>query len=165
MKKEGWGDWVEITGFLWRLKNCLLNVFWTDGMERFKRNTRKKRQSARRGVESRLLWIVSIISVKNKTKRKQTKTSLNLSGRSTGGNNTWKDSVHGRAHHLTAQTKQFLGRIGPDHFFFFFHTRTVSFLSEHFQAHGHLCTDLLLAIISNVIRSPKRTDRITQTTV
>ena len=34
-----------------------------------------------------------------------------------GGNIAWQDSVHGRAHHLTAQTKQFLGRTGTDNFF------------------------------------------------
>ena len=34
-----------------------------------------------------------------------------------------KDSVNGRAHHLTAQTKQYRGRIGTDHYF---HTATVS---------------------------------------
>ena len=28
-----------------------------------------------------------------------------------------KDSVHGRSHHLTAQTNQFLGRTGTDNFF------------------------------------------------
>ena len=29
-----------------------------------------------------------------------------------------KDSVHGRSHHLTAQTNQFFGRTGTDIFFF-----------------------------------------------
>ena len=40
-KGGGGGGGVKITGFLWHLKNYLLNVFWTDGMESFKRNTRK----------------------------------------------------------------------------------------------------------------------------
>ena len=44
-------------------------------------------------------------------------------GKIHGGNIAWKDSVHGRAHHLTAQTKQYRGRLGTDHYF---HTATVS---------------------------------------
>ena len=49
-----------------------------------------------------------------------------LTGKIYGRNIAWQDSVHGCAHHLTAQTKQFLGRIGTDNFF---HTRTVSLRS------------------------------------
>ena len=77
----------------------------------------KTTESARRGVESRLLRIVSIFSVKK---------LVELTGKIYGGNIAWQEGVHGRAHHLTAQTKQFLGRIGTD---YFFHTRTVSLRS------------------------------------
>ena len=36
-----------------------------------------------------------------------------------GGNIAWKNNVHGRARHLTSQTKQFLGRIGIYFIFYF----------------------------------------------
>ena len=68
---------------------------------------KKTTESAQRGVESRLLRIVSIFSVKK---------FVELTGKIYRGNIAWQDSVHGRAHHLTAQTKQFLGRIGTDNF-------------------------------------------------
>ena len=40
-----------------------------------------------------------------------------LTGKIYRGNIAWRDSVHGCAHHLTTQTKQFRGRIGTDNFF------------------------------------------------
>ena len=45
-KKEGSGDRVKITGFLWHLEDYLLNVFCTNSKDIFKRSTREKKKKS-----------------------------------------------------------------------------------------------------------------------